>query len=112
MAFQLSPIIEAQFAPATQTTLYTSPVGQYTRIDSLSVVNTGTVAETIGINVVANAGTAGASSLTTVGQSIQPNQTWNSPNEIGKVLAPGDFISVIASTGSVLVISAGGLIQL
>ena len=32
------------------------------------------------------------------------------PNEVGKVLAPGDFISAIASVASQLVMSAGGII--
>lgn len=111
MAFQLAALIEPQFAPAAQTALYTAPAGTLARIDSLSVVNTGTVAETISINIIPNAGSASAANLTTDTQAIQPKQTWNSPNEIGKVLLSGDAVSVIASTASVLAISCGGLLQ-
>ena len=111
MSFQFIAIIEPQFAPNSQTTLFTQNAGQAVRIDSLSVCNTDSVAATISINLVPSGGSAGASNLTTKLQSITAGQTWNSPNEIGKVLFMGDFISVICSTASVASISAGGIVQ-
>lgn len=111
MSFQLYPIIEPQFAPSSQTTLFTQNVGAAVRIDSLSVCNTDSIAATISINLVPSGGSAGASNLTTKLQPIAAGQTWNSPNEVGKVLWPGDFISVICATASVAAISAGGILQ-
>jgi hypothetical protein len=108
-AFYLQQLIAAQRAPVSQTTMFTASA--ITRIDSISVTNTDTAVHTISINLVTLAGTASAANLTTDLQPIQPGQTWNSPNEVGKVLNSGDFISVIASTASVLTIAAGGLLM-
>lgn len=108
-AFYLQQLFAAQRAPNTQTTLYTAT--QTTRIDAISVTNTDTATHTISINLVTLAGSASGANLTTDAQVIQPGATWNSPNEVGKVLNPGDFISVIASAASVLTIAGGGLIM-
>ena len=108
MAFTSLEIVPAAYAPATQTTLYTSPAITITRIDKLTVTNTDTVAHTISINLVPNAGTASAANLTTDAYSIAAGQTWNSPNEYGHYLNAGDLISVVASVASKLVIAIGG----
>lgn len=109
MAFTIFQLVAAQFAPVSQTTLYTAAA--LTRIDAVSVTNTDTVSRTISINLVTSGGSASAANLTTDLQTILPGQTWNSPNEIGKVLNSADFISVVASVASKLVICIGGLIQ-
>jgi hypothetical protein len=106
-----SPVLEivpAQIAPSTQTTLYTSPAGITTRIDKLSVQNNDGSSHTISINLVPSGASVGASNRTTNGQVVLPAQTWNSPNEYGHYLNPGDAISVIASTAGQLVILVGG----
>jgi hypothetical protein len=109
VAFNIFPLIAAQYAPNSQTTMYTA--GAYTRIDAVSVCNTDTVAHTISINLVSSGGSVSNANLTTQAQTVLPGQTWNSANEIGKVLNVGDFISVLASVASKLTICAGGLIQ-
>lgn len=108
-AFYLQQLIAAQRAPSAQTTMFTAT--QTTRIDSVSVVNTDTAAHTISINLVSSGGSASAANLTTQAQVILPGQTWNSPNEVGKVLNAGDFISVVASAATSLNIVAGGLLM-
>lgn len=112
MAFYLSQIVASQFVSNAQTTMFTSQTGQLVRLDAISVANVDSVSRTISINIVAFGGAAGAGNLTTKLQSILPGQTWNSPNEVGKVLSNGDFLSVIASAANALVITVGGLIQL
>ena len=109
-AYYLQQLIAAQRAPNAQTTMFAA--GAATRIDSLSVTNTDVTAiHTISINLVAQGGSVGAGNLTTDAQPVLPGQTWNSPNEVGKGLNPGDFISVIASAASVLNIAAGGILM-
>lgn len=110
MASALKELVTAQYAPAVQTALYTSPASTYTRIDKLSVTNITAGAVTISINLVPSGGAAGSSNLTTQAKSVAAGQTWNSPNEYGHVLNPGDAISVIASAGSSLVIAVGGTV--
>lgn len=111
MSFQFLTLVEPHFMASSQTTVYTAGVGTQARIDSLSITNTDTAAVTISINLVPSGGSASSANLTTKAQSIQPAQTWNCPNEIGKVLSAGDFMSVISSTSSVAVISCGGILQ-
>ncbi len=106
MASPALEIIPAQAAPTSQTTLYTSTL-VVTRIDKLTVINTGVVNVSISINIVPSGGSVGTSNLTTNAQTLIPKQSWNSPNEQGHYLNAGDFISVLAS-GAGLTIIAGG----
>lgn len=109
MAFTIFQLVAAQYAPNSQTTLYTAAA--ITRIDAVSVTNTDTTSHTISINLVTSGGSASGANLTTDLQTVLPGQTWNSSNEVGKVLNSGDFISVIASVASKMVLCIGGLIQ-
>lgn len=108
MASPLVEIVPSQFAPNAQTTLYTSAAGVTTRIDKLTVQNGDTISHTISINLVPSGGSAGASNLITNAQVVSAGQTWNSPNEYGQYLNPGDALSVIASIASKLVIAVAG----
>ena len=108
MASPVQEIITAQYAPASQSTMYVSPAGTTTRIDKLTVANIGISAQTIAINLVPSGGAAGPSNNTTPAQAIAPGATFNSPNEYGHYLNPGDSISVVASAASALVIAVGG----
>lgn len=101
-------IVPAQYAPNSQTTVYTSPAGTTTRIDKLTVTNQDTLIHTISINIVPTGDAAGAENRTTNTQAILAGTTWNSPNEYGHYLNPGDFISVVADAASVLTIAIAG----
>lgn len=109
MPVALTALIPTQAAPSNAAALYTSPAGVTTRIDSLTVCNTGGTTVTITIYLVPPGGAAGASTTTTKAQAVLPGQTWNSPNEIGQVLAPGGNITVVASSSGALSITASGL---
>jgi hypothetical protein len=111
VTFSLASLIAPQFAPASQTTMYTAPNSTIVRVDALTITNIDTVPRTISINLVTFGGAAGSSNLTTKAQAVPPGKSWLSPNEAGKVLNPGDFLSVIASSASALVISAAGVVQ-
>ncbi|CAP57626.1 hypothetical protein GDI3683 [Gluconacetobacter diazotrophicus PA1 5] len=109
MSVQPLSLIPAQAVPSATAVLYTSPVGVISRIDSLSVCNVGAVPAQVTINLVPSGAAAGSGNVTTSGQTILPGQTWNSPNEIGKVLGAGDAIAVLSSVANALTIAAGGL---
>lgn len=107
MPSAVSEIVNAQYAPNAQTTIYTSPAGTTTRIDKLTVTNQDSSVHTISINLVTSGDVAGTENRTTNAQAILAGTTWNSPNEYGHYLNPGDFISVIADAASVLTIAVG-----
>ena len=106
MPFTFVSLINAQYAPSSAAVMAQAPAA--TRIDALTVTNTDTVPQTISINLVPSGISPSAANQTTVAQCIPPGQTWVSPNEAGKVLAPSDAIYVLASAASKLVISCSG----
>lgn len=108
MASPLRQIITSQYAPNSQGTLYTSLPGVTTRIDKMTFTNTDTASQTISVNIVPSGGTAGGSNLITAAQAILAGQTFNDPNCYGLYLNPGDFISVVASAASKIVIAVAG----
>ncbi len=109
MAVSLIDIVKPQQVPASLTVLYAAPPSTSVRIDKLTVSNPTSAPVTITLNVVPVGGTPGAANQTTNAQSILPNQTWNSPNEVGLVLGAGDAIWATASGANALVIAVGGI---
>lgn len=108
MASPISQIVTSQFVPAAQTTLFTCPAGTVTRIDKLTVSNVDAANHTIAINVVPAGASAGSSNNTTPTQAVLAKGVFNSPNEYGLCLNPGDSLSAIADVGAVLVIAVAG----
>ncbi len=109
MTIQLASLIPAQQLGTAAALLYVSPSGVTTRIDSLAVINTTGAAAQVTLYLVPPSGTAGPSTMTTSAQTVLPGQTWNSPNEVGKVLAAGGAIYGFASAATALTIVAGGI---
>lgn len=109
MAFSLATIVEPQFLSNAAAELFSATL--QTRIDALSVCNTDTADHTVTIYLVPNGLAAGASTTTTLAQTVKAGQTWNSPNEVGKVLSTADSLWAMASTAGVMSISCGGLVQ-
>ena len=107
MASPFVEIIETQALPTAAIALYTS-TGLTTRIESLSFCNTDTVNHTVTVYLVPAGGAASSSTITTSAQVLLPGQTWNSPNEYGHALNPGDSIWAFASAGSVVNIFGAG----
>ncbi|MBB2205627.1 hypothetical protein [Gluconacetobacter takamatsuzukensis] len=110
MSVQPAALIPAQAVPGAVAALYTAPAGVIARIDSLGVCNVGTVPASVTLYLVPSGAAAGPATATTFSQAVLPGQTWNSPNEIGRVLQPGDAIVALASASGALTISAGGLL--
>ena len=108
MSIPVIEIVPAQQAPATLAQLYVSPASTATRIDKLTVSNPGGSVQQISIYLVPSGQSAGASNITTPPQSVGINGTFNSPNEFGHYLNPGDSIWAIATAASQLVIAVAG----
>lgn len=111
MAFSLTPIIRKQFVATGSAADYFTAGGTGVRIDFLSVVNSDSAAHTVSIWLVPSGGSLGNSNVSTLNKTVQPGQTWNSPNELGAVLGAGDTIWAMASAASVLNIFASGVQQ-
>jgi hypothetical protein len=107
MAVLTRVLISAKTAEATQTTQYTA-TNVTTIIDKFTATNYDTVARTISVNLVALSGSAGNDNLIVKTKTLQPSETYTVPELVGQVLANGNFISTIASTGTSINIRASG----
>lgn len=106
MSVTSKPLIAAAYAPNAETTGYTA-VGVRTIIDKYTAYNSDTAAQTLTVKLVAGGGTAGASNVMVL-KTLAPGETYTFPEVVGHVLAPGDFISELASVASKIVRRCSG----
>ena len=100
-------LIPAKTAENTQTTQYTS-TNLTTIIDKFTATNYSASAATISVNLVTLADTAGNQNLIVKTKSLQPAETYTFPEIVGQILAPGGFISTIASAATAINIRSSG----
>lgn len=100
-------LIAAKNAENAQTTQYTS-TNCKTIIDKFTATNYSAGVETISVNIVTSADTAGNQNLIVKTRSLAPNETYTFPEIVGHLLAAGGFISTIASAATSINIRASG----
>ena len=76
-------------------------------MDKFTAYNSDSASQTLAINIVPNAGAAGASNLIVL-KTITGGETYTFPEVVGHVLEAGGFLSVVASAASMVVIRASG----
>jgi len=107
MAVYVKVLIPAKIAEAAQTTQYTAQ-NVTTIIDKFTATNFDIVAATISVNLVTLGDTAGNNNLITKTKTLQANETYIFPELVGQVLAPGGYISTIASGATSVNIRSSG----
>lgn len=107
MAVYVKVLIPAKIAEAAQTTQYTAQ-NVTTIIDKFTATNFDIVAATISVNLVTLGDTAGNNNVITKSKTLQANETYIFPELVGQVLAPGGYISTIASGATAVNIRASG----
>jgi len=100
-------LIQSKQAEIAQTLQYTA-VNCKTIIDKFTATNTSGANVTLGVNLVASGGVAGADNLIVDSRAIAPDETYTFPELVGQVLESGGFISTIASAATALTIRASG----
>lgn len=110
MASPAQEIVKATELPNTATTLYTSPAGIWTQISRLSLYNSDGASHAVTIYLVP-AGASAAISNQSTAQTLIASQTWNSPNEEGHTLNPGDALAAFADTGGLVNIFVAGVLS-
>lgn len=99
-------LFEAKDCEIVQTTQATSS-NVRTIIDKFTACNTTAGAQTISINLVVLAGTAGPTNLVVKTKSLASNETYSFPEVVGQYLMPGGFISTIASAAGITIRACG-----
>ena len=107
MTITVKNIIPRKQAENAQTAQYTA-TNCKTVIDKFTVTNTTAGAVVFSVNLVPNAGAAGAGNLVLSSKSIAANETYNCPELVGQCLEAGGFISTLAGAAASLTISATG----
>lgn len=107
MAVQIKVLIPAKIAESAQTTQYTAS-NVSTIIDKFTATNYDTSARTISVNLVTALDTPGNNNLTVKTKTLLPSETYTFPEIVGHILAPGGYISTIASAGTAISIRASG----
>lgn len=107
MAVNVRVLIPAKIAENTQTTQYTAS-GVTTIVDKFTATNYSATAATLSVNLVTALDAAGNQNLIVKTKSLQPSETYTFPEIVGAALAPGGFISTIASAASSINIRSSG----
>jgi hypothetical protein len=107
MTVTVTVLVPPKQIEASQTTQYTT-TNVRAIIDKATVTNTDTVARTFSVNIVTSGGSAGVSNLVIDTRTVQPDETYLCPELVGHVLAPGGFISTIASNATSLTLRVSG----
>jgi hypothetical protein len=107
MTVTVSVLVPPKQMEASQTTQYTA-TNVRAIIDKATVTNTDTVSRTFSVNIVTSGGSAGNSNLVIDTRTVQPDETYLCPELVGHVLAPGGFISTIASNATSLTLRVSG----
>ena len=107
MAVNVKVLIPAKIAESTQTTQYTAN-GVTTLIDKFTATNYSAAAATISVNLVTALDTSGNQNLIVKTKTLQPSETYTFPELVGAALAPGGFISTLASAASSINIRSSG----
>jgi len=109
MSVTINQLIAPQQVAATATTYYTSTRAT-TRIDSFTLTNTDTAAQTVTVYVIASGGSASAANMIISAKSIQPGECYIATEMIGKTLPASSFVQALCSTASKVTIEASGIV--
>jgi hypothetical protein len=107
MTVTVTVLVPPKQMEAVQTTQYTA-TNVRAIIDKATITNTDTVARTFSVNIVTSGGAAGNGNLVIDTRTVQPDETYLCPELVGHVLAPGGFISTIASSATSLTLRVSG----
>lgn len=101
-------LLEAKFASDSATTEYTAPLNTKAIIDKFTATNTDSGAVTITIYIVPSGGSASDSNMIVKTKSISAAETFDFSVLQNQILNTGDFIRVVASVASKMVIRISG----
>lgn len=107
MTVNVTVLIPAKTAENAQTTQYAS-TSVSTIIDKFTATNYSAVAASISVNLVTSGSAAGNDNLIVKTKTLQPSETYTFPELVGAALAPGGFISTLASAAASINIRASG----
>jgi len=107
MTVSVKVLVPATNVAASQTTQYTA-TNLSAIIDKCTATNYSATAATISINLATSGTSAASSNLVVQNKTLQPGETYTFPEVVGHVLAPGGFISTVASASLAIALRVSG----
>jgi len=108
MTTTIQNLLQHQYIPITDTSIYASPADTKTVIDAFSVTNTTAADAFFSVNIVPSGDTITDETLSISDKVILPHETYLCPEIIGQVLEGEDFVSAISDTASALTVRVSG----
>lgn len=108
MSITAKNLIASKYASDSDHTEYTAAAGTHTIIDKFTATNTDSGSQSLTVNLVPSGGSVSASNLVIKAKSISAGATADITELQNQILNPGDFISVVASVASKVVIRSSG----
>jgi hypothetical protein len=109
MATTLKRLVEGTVLTASAVTQYTAPALTTTVIKKVTATNTTGTAQTITLYLVPSGGSVGAAATNTITLSVPANSGVELYLAENHNLAPGDFISALASAVTSITLMASGI---
>ena len=107
MAVVAKPLVDPIIVANAQATQYTAN-NVYAIIDKFTVTNYSAGAVTISVNLVKSGDVPGNHNLIVRTRTLQNLETYTFPELVGHILAPGDYISTLASAATSLNLRVSG----
>lgn len=108
MAYIPVVLIHAKYAANTVSAEYTS-TNAISLITAASATNVSGADATLTVHLVRNSETASASNVVIDAREIAPGECYICPEVTGHILADGDFIAIVASAASAIVVRMSGV---
>lgn len=108
MSVTAKTLISAKYAASGVNTEYTAPGATRVILDKFTATNTDSSARTITIHIVPNGGSVGGDNMLISAFSIPANEIKDFSELQNHILNAGDYIAVVASVASKVVIRASG----
>lgn len=111
MTISLKNLVPGSVLTNAAATYYPAPLGTSARINNATLTNFDVVARTVTVAIVPSGGAIGTSNECIVGKSLQPNETYNCPELVGKNILTGGTIQAFASANAAVAFMVSGLEQ-
>lgn len=107
MSVSVKVLVPAKTVENSQTTQYTA-TGVTAIVDKITATNYDASAATLSVNLVTSGGAASNDNLIVKAKTLQAGETYTFPEIVGQTLAPGGFISTLASAANAINLRISG----
>jgi hypothetical protein len=111
MTISLKNLVPGSVLTNALATYYTAPLGTSARINNATLTNFDVVARTVTVGISPSAAAVGTANECILVKSLQPNETYNCPELIGKNILPAGTLQALASANTAVAFMVSGLEQ-